>query len=121
MIAQNRKKRCTNFAQFFVHLQTREKTCDIVKAGEGKMRKEQIERDKLECKNLMESLEKVERQIEHISSDFASEREMRHLARLIYAGKIIEKSGLLYTFNEQSLYEFLTANKNELQKPPKKI
>ena len=119
MIAQNPKKRCTNFAQFFGHLRTRGKTCDIVKVGEGKMRKEQIERDKLECKNLMESLEKVERQIEHISSDFASEREMRHLARLIYAGKIIEKSGLLYTFNEQSLYEFLTANKNELQKPPK--
>jgi len=46
------------------------------------MRKEQIELDKLECKNLMESFKKVERQIEHINSDFASEREMRHFLNI---------------------------------------
>ena len=66
----------------------------------------------------MSSLENVECQIERIGNDSKKEREMKHLARLIFAGKIIEKSGLLYTFNEQSLYEFLTANRNKLQKPP---
>ena len=65
----------------------------------------------------MRSLENVECQIEQIGNDSTKEIEMKHLARLIFAGKIIEKSGLLYTFNEQSLYEFLTANKNKLQKP----
>ena len=30
--------------------------------------------------------------------------------------KLIEKSGLLYSFNEQSLCEFLTANKSKLEK-----
>ena len=63
-------------------------------------------------------MENVECQIERIWNDSTKESEMKHLARLIFAGKIIEKSGLLYTFNEQSLYEFLTANKNKLQKPP---
>ena len=62
-------------------------------------------------------MENVECQIERIWNDSTKESEMKHLARLIFAGKIIEKSGLLYTFNEQSLYEFLTANKNKLQKP----
>lgn len=43
---------------------------------------------------------------------------MKHLARLIYAGQVVEKVGLLYSFNEQALYEILTANKNNLEKPP---
>jgi len=81
------------------------------------LRREKIEQDKVECKNLMRLLENVECQIERIGNDSTKESEMKYLARLIFAGKIIEKSGLLYTFNEQSLYEFLTANKNKLQKP----
>ena len=43
---------------------------------------------------------------------------MKHLARLIYAGQVVEKVGLLYSFNEQALYEILTANKSKLEKPP---
>lgn len=81
------------------------------------MRKEKSEMLKAECKNLMKSLEKVERQIEDIGVEAANENEMRHLARLIYAGKIIEQSGLLYRFNEQSLLEMLMANKSKLEKP----
>ena len=84
----------------------------------GKMRKEKAEQLRTECKNLMKSLEKVERQIKDIGGEIENENEMRHLARLIYAGKIIEKSGLLYKFNEQSLFKILTVNKNKLEKPP---
>ena len=82
------------------------------------MRKEKAEQLRAECKNLMKSLEKVERQIDDIGGEIENENEMKHLARLIYAGKIIEQSGLIYSFNEQSLLEMLTANKGKLEKPP---
>ncbi len=81
------------------------------------MRKEKAEQLRAECKNLMKSLEKVERQIDDIGGEIENENEMKHLARLIYAGKIIEQSGLLYSFNEQSLLEMLTVNKSKLEKP----
>ena len=58
--------------------------------------------------------------MEDLENESESEKEMRHLARLIFAGQILEKNGLLYTFNEQTLFEFLTTNKNDLEKPPKK-
>ena len=84
------------------------------------MRKEKSEQLKAELKNLSSEFEKIENQMANLENESESEKEMWHLARLIYAGKILEKSGLLYTFNEQSLLEFLTANKNKLEKPPEK-
>ena len=83
------------------------------------MRKDKSEQIKSECKNLAEKLKIVERQIGQLERESENENQMRHLARLIFAGKIVEKSGLLYSFNEQSLCEFLTANKSKLEKPPK--
>ena len=83
------------------------------------MRKEKSEKLKAELKNLSSEFEKIETQMAGLERESESEKEIWHLARLIYAGKILEKSGLLYTFNEQTLFEFLTANKNELEKPPK--
>lgn len=65
------------------------------------------------------SLEEVEKEIATLGDDLEHEKEIRRLARLIYAGKIVEKVGLLYSFNEQALYQFLVANKSELEKPPK--
>lgn len=46
----------------------------------------------------------------------AASDELRHLARLIYVGQLVERVGLLYSFNEQSLCQFLSANKKVLQK-----
>lgn len=83
------------------------------------MRKEKSERLKAELKNLSADFEKIENQMAGLENESESEKEMWHLARLIFAGRIIEKVGLLYTFNEQTLFEFLTANKNDLEKPPK--
>lgn len=83
------------------------------------MRKEKLEQLKAELKNLSAEFEKIESQMAGLEKESESEKEMWHLARLIYAGKIVEKVGLLYTFNEQTLFEFLTANKNDLEKPPK--
>ena len=84
------------------------------------MRKEKSERLKAELKNLSAESEKIENQMAELENESESEKEMRHLARLIYAGKILEKSGLLYTFNEQTLFEFLTENKNKIEKPSEK-
>ena len=84
------------------------------------MRKEKSEQLKAELKNLSADFEKIEIQMANLKKESESEKEMWRLARLIYAGKILEKSGLLYTFNEQSLLEFLTANKNKIEKPPEK-
>ncbi len=84
------------------------------------MRKEKSEQLKAELKNLSSDFEKIENQMADLEKESESEKEMRHLAILIYAGKILEKSGLLYTFNEQILFEFLTANKNKIEKPSEK-
>lgn len=46
---------------------------------------------------------------------------MKHLARLIYAGQVVEKVGLLYSFNEQALSEILTTNKSKSEKPPEGV
>lgn len=87
--------------------------------GEGKLRKEKSERLKAKLKSLSAEFEKIETQMADLKDESEAEKEIWHLARLIYAGKIVEKVGLLYTFNEQTLFEFLTANKNDLEKPPK--
>ena len=63
-------------------------------------------------------MEDVEKRIKALGEDSNNEKEMRYLARLLYAGKILEKVGLLYSFNEQSLAQFLSENKSKLQKPP---
>ena len=68
--------------------------------------------------NLETSLENVEERIKALKEESENEKELLYLARLLYAGKIIEKVGLLYSFNEQSLNQFLLENKSKLQKPP---
>ena len=68
--------------------------------------------------NLETSLENVEERIKALKEESENEKELRYLARLLYAGKIIEKVGLLYSFNEQSLSQFLLENKSKLRKPP---
>ena len=83
------------------------------------MHEEQIKRLETASDELIQSLEKVEQEIGELGGDLDSEKQLRHLARLIYAGQLVEQVGLLYSFNEQSLCQFLSANKKALQKPPK--
>ena len=80
------------------------------------MREEKIEQLKLECNKLRNEVEKLEVEISDSETERQEEKEMEYLARLIYAGKILEKVGLLYSFNEQSLCEILAANKDKIQK-----
>ena len=82
------------------------------------MRKGRLEFLNSQSDNLGTSLEDVEKRIKALGEDSNNEKEMRYLARLLYGGKILEKVGLLYSFNEQSLAQFLSENKSKLQKPP---
>ena len=82
------------------------------------MRKGRLEFLNSQSDNLGTSLEDVEKRIKALGEDSNNEKEMRYLARLLYAGKILEKVGLLYSFNELSLAQFLSDNKSKLQKPP---
>ena len=63
MIAQNKKARCTIFAQFFVHFRTRKNNCDIVIVGERNLRKEKMERLETEIKKLEEFADNLDLQI----------------------------------------------------------
>ena len=45
------------------------------------------------------------------------DKELRHLARLLYVEQLVKKVGLRYSLNEQAFCQFLTENKNTLQKP----
>ena len=81
------------------------------------MRQNQIEILRANSNRLLPSLEQIERQIQALDDDSNFDKELRHLARLLYVGQLVEHVGLLYSLNEQSFCQFLTNNKNALQKP----
>lgn len=83
------------------------------------MHEEQIKRLEAATDELIRSLEKVEQEIDELEGDLDRDKQLKHLARLIYAGHLVEQVGLLYSLNEQSFCQFLAANKEALQKPPK--
>ena len=82
------------------------------------MRLTQIEILRANSNRLIPSLEQIERQILALENDSNTDKELRHLARLLYAGQLVEKAGLLYSLNEQTFCQFLSDNKHVLQKPP---
>jgi hypothetical protein len=68
--------------------------------------------------DLIPALEQLEHQIQLLNAVSDSDRELWHLARLLYVGQLVERSGLLYSLNEQTFCQFLADNKNALQNPP---
>ena len=81
------------------------------------MRQNQIKKLRSDSKHLLPSLEQIEQQIQALNDDSNFDKELRHLARLLYVGQLVEQVGLLYSLNEQTFCQFLTENKNTLQKP----
>ena len=81
------------------------------------MRLKQLEKLRLDSKRLLPSLEQIERQIQALDVNSNTDKELRHLARLLYVGQLVEKVGLLCSLNEQTFCQFLADNKNALQKP----
>ena len=81
------------------------------------MRQNQIENLRASSSNLITSLEQIERQIQALDDDSNTDKELRHLARLLYVGQLVERAGLLYSLNEQAFCHFLADNKHSLQKP----
>ncbi len=88
ILPQLQKSRCTIFAQFFVHFLQSKNSCDIVGAGERKMRTEQLERLKMETKITENELEKLEREVEEFEKEIKQSKEIRRLARLVVSGKL---------------------------------
>ena len=81
------------------------------------MRKNQVEKLRSDSNHLIPSLELIERQIQALDNDFNTDKELRHLARLLYAGQLVERAGLLYSLNEQTFCQLFADNKHFLQKP----
>ena len=81
------------------------------------MRQNQFEKLRSDSKHLLPSLELIERQIQALENDSNTDKELRHLARLLYAGQLVEQAGLLYSLNELAFCHFLDDNKYALQKP----
>ena len=81
------------------------------------MRQKQIETLRANSKRLLPSLEQIEQQIQDLDDDSSFDKELRHLARLLYVGQLVEKVGLLYSLNEHAFCQFLSDNKLSLQMP----
>ena len=81
------------------------------------MRQKQIETLRANSNRLIPPLEQIERQIQALDVDSNTDKELRHLARLLYAGQLVERVGLLYSLNEQAFCHFLADNKLSLQEP----
>ena len=81
------------------------------------MRQKQIETLRANSNRLLPSLEQIERQINALEDDSNTDKGLRHLARLLYVGQLVEKVGLLYSLNELAFCHFLSDNKLSLQKP----
>ena len=81
------------------------------------MRQTQIEILRANSNRLLPSLKQIEQQIKALDDDSNLDKELRHLARLLYVGQLVEHIGLLYSLNEQAFCHFLSDNKKTLQKP----
>ena len=81
------------------------------------MRQKQIETLRANSNRLLPSLEQIERQIQALEDDSNTDKELHHLARLLYVGQLVEQVGLLYSLNEHAFCHFLSDNKLSLQKP----
>jgi len=81
------------------------------------LRQKQIKTLRANSNRLLPSLEQIEQQIQALEDDSNTDKELRHLARLLYVGQLVEKVGLLYSLNEQTFCHFLANNKHALQKP----
>ena len=81
------------------------------------MRQKQIETLRANSNRLLPSLEQIERQLLALEDDSNTDKQLHHLARLLYVGQLVEKAGLFYSLNDHAVYQFLTDNKNALQKP----
>ena len=81
------------------------------------MRHTQVEKLRTTSNNLIPTLEQLELKMQALDDESNTDKELRHLARLLYVGQLVEQAGLLYSLNEQPFYQFLLDNKKTLQKP----
>ena len=75
-----------------------------------------IEKLQASSANVIPSLEPLELQMQALDDESHADKELRHLAQLLYAGQLVEQAGLLFSLNEQAFCQFLSDNKLSLQK-----
>ena len=80
------------------------------------VREEEIERKKVLHDKMIYSLEELKCRNEKLEKEVENEGKMKYISRLLYAGEIIERAGLLYTFKEENLYKILIDNRTKIQK-----
>ena len=80
------------------------------------MREKEITQKKAELRGVVDSLTEVKVAKRKKEEELEKDSEMKKISRLLYAGEIIERAGLLYTFNEENLYKVLMENRNEITK-----
>jgi hypothetical protein len=66
---------------------------------------------------LLPSIEQLELQMQALDNEANTDKELRHLAHLLYVGQLVEQASLLYSLNEQTFCRFLLEHKKALQKP----
>ena len=81
------------------------------------LRHTQVEKLRTDSKRLLPSIEQLELQMQALDDEYNADKELRHVARLLYVGLLVEQTGLLYSLNEHSFCQFLLDHKNALQKP----
>ena len=78
------------------------------------MRKAEILRKRAELERLEESRQKAANRIREISHDIHQLEQIRNRQRIFRAGKILERAGLLETFNPDELYAVLMENRERI-------
>ena len=82
------------------------------------MRQNQIKKLRSESELfLLPSIEQLELKMQALDDEATDDKELRHLARLLYVGQLVEQADLLYSLNEHAFCHFLFENKLSLQNP----
>ena len=65
------------------------------------LRTKQVEKLRADSKNLLPSIEQRELKMQALEYESHADKEIRHLARLLYVGQLVEQVGLLYSLNDR--------------------
>lgn len=81
------------------------------------MRHTQLENLRASSGELIPSLEQLELKMQALNDESNTDKELRHVTRLLYVGLLVERDSLLYYLNKQTFCQLLLQHKNTLQKP----
>lgn len=80
---------------------------------EGVKHLNRVELQKL-LKKTQAEIAGVRREMKELEDGISREKKRQHIAKLMQAGRVLEDAGVLYGYNENSLYLLLVMNKEYL-------